>query len=258
MNRVHTRKGAAVGDGSGSSSRRDFLRLAGMGGAALMLPTAIVTTLTTMLTACDNEQLTSPGNATFDVSTTAGVLNLAYVATQFQWRFYENVTFAPFIGATTLELGNPISSAISKMGQHAQSQARVFANTLPANEHQVSDTMQFSFRTIDFSSRAPVYAFAIQMEDMTAALYNTLLLQTTDADAISLLSKIASVEARHAAAIRDLADIAAGNSDTANRTSFASDTIVSPATGVAALVTAADYVAFMKPYAVGTLTMVGG
>jgi hypothetical protein len=199
----------------------------------------------------------TPGHATFDVDTDAGLINFAWAMTQFQQRFYENVTFRPFIGATSLELSNPVFSAISKMGQQAQTQARVFTNTVPA-EGRISDTLVFDFGTIDFTSRSAVYAFAINMEDKTAETFNALMLRASDPDTVTFLAKIASVEARHAAALRDLADIAAGNSDTASRTSFAADSLIPPATGLEPMTSPADYLALMTPYARTSLTLIGG
>jgi rubrerythrin len=142
------------------------------------------------------------------------------------------------------------------MGQQAQTQARVFANTVRA-EGRISPTMVFDFSAIDFSSRSAVYTFAIDMEDKTAETYNALILRATDPETVTFLAKIASVEARHAAALRDLSDIAAGNSDTPNRTSFAADSLIPPATGLEPMTSPEEYLALMLPYAKTSLTLKG-
>jgi hypothetical protein len=228
-------------------TRRDFLRLAGLGGIALALPS--------FLTACNEDPIVPNERATFDLSKDIGVLNVAYAIAQFQYAFYQYVTFTPYVGATTLEAGSPITSVFGHFQSQPQSYKLVYSNTLGMG--QITNVMEFNFDAIDFSSRSSVFAFAEALEDKTTDVYVTLLSLCKSADALTFLSKIASVQARRAATIHDLADIAAGNADTAARTSFAGDAIVPPTTGLEPTLSVTEYIDFMRPYSVTTLTITG-
>jgi hypothetical protein len=62
----------------------------------------------------------------------------------------------------------------------------------------------FDFSSIDFSSRSSVLGTARAFEDLGVSAYNGAGELLQNADYLLLAGKIVSVEARHAAAIRDL------------------------------------------------------
>jgi len=221
--------------------------LAGLGSAALLLPGFI--------TACNEDPVVPIYSAGFNLATDTGILNFAYASAQFQYAFYQNITFAPFVGASTLEASSPTTSMFGRMSEQARLQALVYRSTVTSG--RITDVMAFDFDSIDFRSRAPVYALATQIEDSTAGMYLDLLPRCTDPEVMLFLSKIASVAARRAATVRDFADIAAGNSNTAARTSFAPDALIPATTGLTPVVTVREYAAFVQPYAVTQLAVVG-
>ena len=65
-------------------------------------------------------------------------------------------------------------------------------------------TLTFDFSSIDFTNRASVLGTAKALEDTGVSAYNGAGKYIQSADYLTLAGKIVSVEARHAAAIRDL------------------------------------------------------
>jgi hypothetical protein len=69
---------------------------------------------------------------------------------------------------------------------------------------RITDSLAVDFSTIDFNSRAGVLAVAKAFEDLGVAAYNGAARFFTSAAYLALAGKIVSVEARHAAIVRDL------------------------------------------------------
>jgi hypothetical protein len=220
-----------------------------VGGAALLLPA--------WLAACSDGDgpISVSGSAFIDLRKEEGVLNYAYLVAHFQYEFYRYVTFAPYVGARTLEVVNQVTGVFARLQGHSQAQRQVFRNSI--SRDRIPDAMTFKFRTVNFTDRGSVFAFAQNMEDMGAQTYCTLLTLCRTPETLSILSKIASVEARHSAIVRDLIDINAGRSDTSERLSFASDALISPATGLENMRSVREYLDLMQQNTETRLTLAG-
>lgn len=174
-----------------ANSRREFLRVLGVGSAVVLMPS--------MFAACsDATGVTRGRNAavTLDLTTDIGVLNYAYALEQLEAAFYEEALKHIITGCTTTEL-----NALLQIGQHEIVhreflKAALGSNAIPA--------LQVDFSSIDLTNRDSVFQAAKTFEDTGVAAYNGAgkLLKTPAY--LVLAGKIVSVEARHAATIRDI------------------------------------------------------
>jgi len=228
----HTRPG---------TTRRDFLRLAGLGGAALLLPS--------VLTACSEDLVDPRLPANIDLTTDAGVRNFAYLLVQYQWGFYQYVTALGYPGMRALE-----SRTYSEITSQVTSQRSLFAAILPDG---IPSAMRFDFDKLGLLDRSRVLEYAAELADTVEAAFHGLLLRARSAETLTLLAKIASVQSRQAAALRDLRDIAAGNANSAQRVAFAADDVVSPQTGSVRILTPADALERLRPYIITTVSLRG-
>jgi len=194
-------------------TRRDFIRLMGVGGAAIFLPS--------VLTSCSDDDdndggITGPpgsGNALvidFAKGDTA-VLQFAYALEQLEADFYLKVvaSMGGFPAAEQAVLGD--------VKNHEVIHREAFKILLgPANDF----TVNTNYGNLNFSDRVAVLTTARIFEDLGVAAYNGAAQYLSSVDNLLLAGKIVSVEARHAAAIRDLlAPKSASQGDTG--TSFA-------------------------------------
>lgn len=129
----------------------------------------------------------------------AGVLNYAYALEQLKAAFYTEVINAQYAGITAAEVALLTDIRDHEAAHRAFLKAAITAaGTTPLQE------LEFDFSSIDFSSRDAVLATARTLEDLGVAAYNGAgkLLKSTEY--FTIAGKIVSVEARHAAYIRDL------------------------------------------------------
>ncbi|GJG85327.1 hypothetical protein tb265_05080 [Gemmatimonadetes bacterium T265] len=186
---------------SSTSDRRDFLRAAGLGSAALVLA------------ACGAERATAPGvfntaaaaasgaassapAVTLDFSSDIGVLNYAYALEQLEAAFYARVLSAPYAGITTQEM-----RVLSDLRDH-EAIHRAFLKKALGTAAIVDLTANFT--SIDFTTRMGVLGAAQAFEDLGVHAYNGAGHYIKSASYLTIAGKIVSVEARHASAIRDL------------------------------------------------------
>lgn len=187
-------------------SRRKFL---GYAGAATGLMAA--------LAACSKEQIQSTsqaGSVTADGvdlgSGDVGILNYAYALEQLEAAFYTMVVMNPYTGITPFEL-----SALTDIRDHEIAHREYFKNALTSLNAAIG-TLEFDFSKITFSSRESVLATSEAFEDLGVSAYNGAGRLITGAAYLLQAGKIVSVEARHAAFIRDLR----------GKNRFADDTII--------------------------------
>lgn len=189
--------------------RRDFLRIAALGGAGVVVPAIIA--------GCDSGfSSVGPGTSsgvgvTLDFSTDTGVLNYAYALEQLEAAFYTKVVATPYSGITAAE-----TELLTAIRDH-ETIHRDFLAAALGNAKIGNLTVDFS--KIDFTSRASVLGTAKVFEDLGVAAYNGAGQLLKDAGNLLVAGKIVSVEARHAAAIRDVLDNNSG-------TLFAGDDVV--------------------------------
>lgn len=171
------------------ADRRRFLQVSGAATAGLVL-----------LTACDDdEDITDPDDTdtvTIDFSNDLGVLNYAYALEQLEAAFYTAVIASPYAGMTAAE-----TSVLQAVKAHEIAHRDFLAAALG---EAAIDELTPNFAAIDFSSRASVLGTARVFEDLGVAAYNGAGDMLVNADFLLVAGKIVSVEARHAAAIRDL------------------------------------------------------
>ncbi len=176
---------SAIGGPWGPSTRRDFLKLAAAGAAALGL--------TSTMTGC---VLTAAGRRKLDFHDDFGVLNYAYALECLESRFYERVVASPPRDLRPGEL-----EVLREIGAHEIEHRRFFKRALGILRAQIPPS---NFAGIDFSSRQTVLQQAKAFEDLGVAAYNGAGDRVKLAEFLTIAGKIVSVEARHASVIRDL------------------------------------------------------
>lgn len=178
---------SSVGEawGDGPASRRDFLKLAAAGAAALGL--------TTTMTGC---VIAAAGTKKLDFRDDFGILNFAYALETLEARFYEKVVSAPPRDLRAGEL-----QILSDIGLHEKAHARFLKRSLQVLRVEVPTSV---WPGIDFTSRQSVLSAARDFEDLGVAAYNGAGTRLRLAEFLTIAGKIVSVEARHAAAVRDL------------------------------------------------------
>ncbi|UOQ72359.1 ferritin-like domain-containing protein [Hymenobacter cellulosilyticus] len=169
--------------------RRSFFRVAG----------ATVAASTLVLAGCvkdpvepDNTEAISLNLGTGD----PGLLNYLFLLEQLEAAFYQKVVTTP---PADLQAGELV--ALTDVRDHEVIHREFFRQLLGSN---AMATVEFNFTTINFNTRAGVLAAARTFEDLGVAAYNGAAKLFTSKANLALVSKIASVEARHAAFIRDL------------------------------------------------------
>ena len=166
-------------------SRRNFFGIMGAG-TALMVTAA----------ACKKDNDGSNNGGVNLGSGDTGILNYAYALEQLEAAFYIKVIATPYSGISTQEM-----SYLTDVRDHEIAHREFFKAALAANAIQA---LEVNFSTIDFTSRTSVLGTAKAFEDLGVTAYNGAGKLITNPDYLMLAGKIVSVEARHAALIRDL------------------------------------------------------
>ncbi|RYZ19480.1 MAG: ferritin-like domain-containing protein [Chitinophagaceae bacterium] len=167
--------------------RRKFLLYSGVAAAAIIFGQACKK---------DDDPVTPAANAVNLGSGDTGVLNYAYALEQLEAAFYTQVMATPFSGMTALE-----SEYLRDIRDHEIAHRDFFKAALGSNAIQ---NLEVNFTSINFGSRDSVLSTAKAFEDLGVSAYNGAGKLLTSADFLTLAGKIVSVEARHAALIRDL------------------------------------------------------
>ena len=173
---------------SPNMARRSFLRYAGAGVAGLgVLGVA----------SCKKDNNIQPTTG-IDIGANGdlAILNYAYALEQLEAAFYIQLAATPFSGITSAE-----TSLLTDIRDHEIAHREFFKAALGPNAIQA---LTPDFSSIDFSSRAKVLATAQAFEDLGVSAYNGAGYLIKSADYLTLAGKIVSVEARHAAYIRNL------------------------------------------------------
>lgn len=125
-----------------------------------------------------------------------GILNYAYALEQLEAAFYTKVIMSPYSGITPNE-----TALLTDIRDHEIAHREFFKAALGAN---AIPGLEVNFAAIDFSKRDSVLATAKTFEDLGVSAYNGAGKLIADGQYLLLAGKIVSVEARHAALIRDL------------------------------------------------------
>ncbi len=187
----------SIGELNAFTSRRGFMRLMGMGGALVLLPSIV--------TACEDSNdgtgLVGPNTgATVTIDFAKGdtaVLQFAYALEQLEADFYTKVV-ANFTGSN---LTNADQAVLADIKNHEVIHRDFLKAALAAN---ASFSLTPTYGALNFKDRTAVLAAARTFEDLGVAAYNGAGQYLSDVNNLGLAGKIVSVEARHASAIRSL------------------------------------------------------
>ena len=170
-----------------STSRRSFLRYSG----ATMAVGGL------LLAGCDDD---NESDNLLDVgSGDTGILNYAYALEQLEAAFYTAVKGGTYY--TGLAANSAEKQIIDDITAHEQVHANFLRTALGTGAIKV---LEADFSAINFNDRASVLQNAQTFEDLGVAAYNGAGRFITEAVNLALAGKIVSVEARHAALIRDI------------------------------------------------------
>jgi hypothetical protein len=201
--------------------RRFFLRSAGL--------TAVTGAF--ILGACQDHDMIP--DATVDLgSGDIGILNYAYALEQLEAAFYTQVIEMPFSGMTDEE-----RRFLTDIRDHEIIHREFFKAALGT---AAIPGLEVNFSTIQFNDRASVLGTAMALEDTGVAAYNGAGKYIEDVNYLLIAGKIVSVEARHAAIIRDLLQ--------PKSRYFAGDDVVDPATGLDVAKEPAEILAIAGPF----------
>jgi hypothetical protein len=124
------------------------------------------------------------------------ILNYAYALEQLEAAFYTQVVATMYSGATTDEI-----ALLTDIRDHELAHREFFKAALGGNAVQA---LTPDFSSVNFANRASVLGTAMAFEDLGVSAYNGAGFQIKSADYLTIAGKIVSVEARHAAYIRNL------------------------------------------------------
>jgi hypothetical protein len=125
-----------------------------------------------------------------------GILNYAYALEQLEAAFYIKVAENFYSGITDKE-----RVYLEDIRDHEIAHREFFRNVLGS---RAIGSLELNFSSINFSSRDSVLGTAKAFEDLGVSAYNGAGELLESADYLLFAGKIVSVEARHAATIRDL------------------------------------------------------
>jgi hypothetical protein len=211
---------ASASDLMRPATRRGFVRSLLAGGSVMMLPTVFA--------ACDEgDDPTGPGGTpspvtgvSFDLTTDVGIFRFVHALEQLEGAFYTavvaNANFNSFFSAEERELLTDL--------RDVEVIHREFVRTALGSQAVPDLTGSINTATLAsiLSSRANILNTARTFETIGVAALNGAGKYLQDARNLLLAGKFASVEARHAAALRDIAPPTGQNANTA----FAGDDII--------------------------------
>lgn len=183
---------AFLGELANATSRRSFLHWAGI--------TVGVATVGGLV-GCSDDPTSPPQSTGVSLgSGDFGILNYAYALEQLEAAFYTQVMSTPYSGMTAAE-----TAILTDIRDHEITHRDFLKAALGSN---AIAALSVTFASITFSSRASVLGAAKTFEDLGVGAYNgagkLFSISANGTTFLGLAGKIVSVEARHAAAIRDL------------------------------------------------------
>jgi hypothetical protein len=180
-------------------SRRKFFSYAGISAAAIVVGSSCQKDYRGGRPAApfaQDDPKNMPKNTVNLGSGDIGILNYAYALEQLEAAFYTQVASSFYAGITAKE-----RTYLEDIRDHEIAHREFFKNALGK---KAIGNLLFDFSSINFSSRESVLGTAKAFEDLGVAAYNGAGELLESADYLLFAGKIVSVEARHAAAIRDL------------------------------------------------------
>jgi rubrerythrin len=180
------------------TTRRRFLGMLGVAGTIVLLPS--------VFTGCsDDDGITDPtldpDAYRLDLSNDTGILNYAYALEQLEAAFYTTALSSAGYAA----LGTPEREVLSDLQKHEVIHREFFKQVLGT---AAIPSIAFNATTVAslMTDRATLLESSQLVEDTGVSAYNGAGKYLTVAANLLVAAKIVSVEARHAAAIRDIRD----------------------------------------------------
>jgi len=170
--------------------RRSFFKYAGATAGA----TALV------LAGCSKND-SSPGTVNVG-SGDAGVLNYAYALEQLEAAFYTQVRMGAFYTGSSITAAE--KAILDDLYYHEVIHRDFLKAAITAANATPIKPLTPDFSSVNFATRAGVFGTAKAFEDLGVAAYNGAGQYIQSATYLYIAGKIVSVEARHAAIIRDL------------------------------------------------------
>ena len=199
-----------------ATTRRGFLRAMGVGGSIVLMPSVFA--------ACKSDDVTgvTPVNTTYtlNLSDDTGILNYAYALEQLEAAYYTAAITSPGFSQLSADEKEVLTDLQKHEVIHREWFKKVLADkAIPA--------INFNATTVGTltASRTVLLSTSQLLEDTGVSAYNGAGKYLTTPAYLVLAGKIVSVEARHAAAIRDIRDGANGRL-------FAGDDVVNTTTGL--------------------------
>ena len=191
------------GSGMSNVSRRKFINYAGLSASALLLATSCSKQIDDSMGSDSLLQNSRSGGGGSDGEKQTvnlgkgdiGILNYAYALEQLEAAFYIRVIANPYSGMSDKE-----REYLTDIRDHEIVHREFFKNAL--GDKRIGGLI-LDFSTINFSDRGSVLGTAKAFEDLGVSAYNGAGELLESAQYLLLAGKIVSVEARHAAAIRD-------------------------------------------------------
>jgi hypothetical protein len=179
-------------------ARRSFFKLAGVGAASVgLLAVSSCRKMENSRVNSLNSLNSTQMNGSIDIgSGDLGVLNYAYALEQLEAAFYTQVVATPYKGMDSGQL-----HCFKVIRQHEVCHREFFKAALDSN---AIPALTPDFSKIDFTSGASVIGTAKAFEDLGVQAYDGAGYLIKNADYLTIAGKIVSVEARHAAYIRNL------------------------------------------------------
>jgi hypothetical protein len=172
-------------------SRRNFLRFSGITGVSAVILGG------SGLTGCKKDDTTNDEGVNLG-SGDFGILNYAYALEQLEAAFYTRVVET---GSFTTNFNALEQEYLKDVRDHEIAHREFFKAALNTSAIQALDV---DFSSVDFNNRNSVLNTAKTFEDLGVAAYNGAGKLLTSPDFLTIAGKIVSVEARHAALIRDI------------------------------------------------------
>lgn len=166
-------------------SRRNFFGIMGTGSALVVTAAA-----------CRKVNVGSSNGGVDLGSGDIGVLNYAYALEQLESAFYTQIILTPYSGISDME-----KTYLTDIRDHEIAHREFFKAAL---SNSAIKSLKVDFSSIDFTSRTSVLGTAKAFEDLGVSAYNGAGQLLVNPDYLTLAGKIVSVEARHAAWIRDM------------------------------------------------------
>lgn len=221
----HTRDSVVIGRAEqlwDVSSRRDFLRVATMGGVVVLLPT--------LFAGCgdDDSPLTGPDRPAaqtvlLDLRTDIGIFNFLFLFEQTEVAYYNAAVASAGFTAMTAEQKEVIADLRAVETIHREFLRSLLGGNGVGNAAFNPSTIGAAAATGPLILRT-----AEMLEDTGVATQIGFGKYIQSADYLAIAGKINSVEARHVAAVRDMREAAGIAAVGAAGTRFAGDDIVVP------------------------------